>query len=68
MNPARTLGPYIVANGYTGWRVYVASPVIGAVTAVMIIGAVRGLPNREEREAAEGDALPVGSADASDGH
>ena len=42
----------------------VASPVIGALTAVMIIGAVRGLPNKEEREAAEGAALPGSSAHA----
>jgi len=56
MNPARTLGPDIVANDYTGWWVYIAGPVIGAVIAVMIIGAVRGLPDKKEREAAEGDA------------
>jgi aquaporin Z len=59
MNPARTLGPDIVGNDYTGWWVYVAGPVIGAVIAVMIIGAVRGLPDKEEREAAEGGALPM---------
>ena len=59
MNPARTLGPDIVGNSYTGWWVYVAGPVIGAAIAVAIIQAVRGLPNKEEREAAEGGALPV---------
>jgi len=59
MNPARTLGPDIVANDYTGWWVYVAGPVAGAAIAVMIIGAVRGLPNKDEREAAEGGALPI---------
>ena len=46
MNPARTLGPDIVGNDYTGWWVYIAGPVIGAAIAVMIIGAVRGLPTR----------------------
>ena len=56
MNPARTLGPDIVANDYAGWWVYIAGPVIGAVIAVMIIGAVRGLPDKKEREAAEGGA------------
>jgi aquaporin Z len=59
MNPARTLGPDIVANDYTGWWIYIAGPVIGAAIAVAIIGAVRGLPDKEEREAAQGDALGV---------
>jgi len=59
MNPARTLGPDIVAHDYTGWWVYIAGPVIGAAIAVAIIGMVRGLPDKEEREAAQGGALPV---------
>jgi aquaporin Z len=49
MNPARTLGPDIVANSYTGWWVYVLGPLIGASLAVMLIGLVRGLPDKEER-------------------
>jgi hypothetical protein len=36
--------------------------------AVVIIGAVRGLSNKEEREAAEGGALPMSSDPAWDGH
>ncbi len=59
MNPARSLGPDIIGNDYTGWWVYVAGPVLGAAIAVLIIGAVRGLPGKEEREAAEGGALPI---------
>jgi aquaporin Z len=59
MNPARTLGPGIVGNDYTGWWVYVIGPLVGAAVAVAIIGLVRGLPGKEEREAAEGDALPM---------
>ena len=59
MNPARTLGPDIVGNNYTGWWVYIAGPVIGAAIAVVIIGLVRGLPDKEEREAAEGGDLPM---------
>ena len=66
MNPARTLGPDIVGNDYTGWWVYIAGPVIGAAIAVMIIGAVRGLPNKEERDAAQGGALPFAAAPAAD--
>jgi aquaporin Z len=59
MNPARTLGPDIVGNDYTGWWVYVAGPMLGAAIAVAVITAVRGLPSKEEREAAEGGALPI---------
>ena len=59
MNPARTLGPDIVGNDYTGWWVYIAGPLIGAAIAVAIIGAVRGLPDKDELEAAEGGALPM---------
>jgi aquaporin Z len=58
MNPARSLGPDIAGNDYTGWWVYLAAPVIGAAIAVMITGAVRGLPSRDERAAAEGGELP----------
>jgi len=52
MNPARTLGPDIVANDYTGWWIYILGPVLGALIAVAIIGLVRGLPDKQEREAA----------------
>src|SRR5215467_3114649 len=59
MNPARTLGPDIVANDYTGWWIYVAGPLLGAAIAVAVITAVRGRPVTEEFEAAEGGALPI---------
>src|SRR5215831_9027341 len=59
MNPARSLGPDIVANDFTGWWVYIFGPLIGATVAVMLIGLVRGPPDKEERAAAEGDALPL---------
>jgi len=67
MNPARTLGPDIVGNDCTGWWVYVAGPVLGAAIAVAIIGLVRGLPDRFEREAAEGGGLPITGAPLRDG-
>jgi aquaporin Z len=57
MNPARSLGPDIVANDYAGWWVYLTAPLIGAAIAVMIIGAVRGLPDRKEQAAAQGGEL-----------
>lgn len=59
MNAARTLGPDIVAVHFTGWWIYVIGPCVGAVLAVMIIGLLRGLPDKEEIEAAEGGALPL---------
>jgi len=59
MNPARSLGPDIAGNDYTGWWVYIAGPVIGAAIAVVIIGLVRGLPDKAEREAAPSGELPV---------
>ncbi len=59
MNPARTLGPDIVGANFTGWWVYVFGDLIGAAIAVAIIVLVRGLPDKAEREAAEGGALPL---------
>jgi aquaporin Z len=58
MNPARSLGPDLVGNDFTGWWVYVVGPLIGAAIAVMLIGLVRGLPNPQERDAAQGGELP----------
>ena len=60
MNPARTLGPDIVGVNFSGWWVYILGDTIGAVIAVMLIGLVRGLPDRAETEAAEGSALSGG--------
>ncbi len=59
MNPARTLGPDIVGANFTGWWVYVFGDLIGAAIAVAIIVLVRGLPEKAEREAAEGGGLPL---------
>ena len=43
---------------------------IGAAIAVAIIMAVRGLPKKEEREAAEGGDLPIlgAASPPQDGH
>jgi aquaporin Z len=59
MNPARTLGPGIVANDYTGWWIYILGPLIGVIIAVALIGVVRGLPDKQERKAAQGGALRI---------
>jgi aquaporin Z len=54
MNPARTLGPDVVAGNYTGWWVYVAGDLAGAAIAVLLINLVRGIPDKAEIRAAEG--------------
>ena len=54
MNPARTLGPDIVAADFTGWWCYVAGDLIGALFAAAFIGLVRGAPDKAEVRAAEG--------------
>ena len=68
MNPARTLGPDIVSTDFTGWWVYIIGPVAGAAIAMVIITAVRGLPDKEELEAGQGGALPVLGSPSSNGH
>jgi hypothetical protein len=47
-------GPDIVASDYTGWWIYILGPLAGAMIGVAIIGAVRGLPDKQERAAAQG--------------
>jgi aquaporin Z len=55
MNPARTLGPDLVGAQLAGWWVYLFGDLIGAAIAVGLIGLVRGLPDKAESTAAEGD-------------
>jgi aquaporin Z len=50
VNLARTLSPDIAGHDYTGWWIYIPGPVIGAV---------RRPPDKDEREAAQGDVVPV---------
>ncbi len=59
MNPARSLGPDVVSLDFTGWWIYIVGPLAGAAIALALISLVRGPPDREEREAAEGGALPL---------
>ncbi len=42
MNPARTFGPDLVSTTFTGYWVYVAGPIAGAVLAVVIAFILRG--------------------------
>ena len=56
-NAAIAVGATIALLGLFGWWVYVLGDAIGAVIAVMLIGLVRGMPDRAERESAEGSGL-----------
>ena len=40
-NPARTFGPDLVGGNFTGYRVYVAGPLAGAMIAVAIVFLLR---------------------------
>jgi aquaporin Z len=42
MNPARTFGPDLVSGTFTGYWVYIAGPIAGAVLAVGIAFVLRG--------------------------
>src|SRR5271165_1901346 len=42
MNPARTFGPDLVGTTFTGYWVYVAGPIVGAMLAVTIAFVLRG--------------------------
>ena len=42
MNPARTFGPDLVGRTFTGYWVYIAGPLAGAVVAVVIAYVLRG--------------------------
>jgi glycerol uptake facilitator-like aquaporin len=55
MNPARSLGPAIVAGiGRDQW-LYLAGPIAGALLSVLVTTIARGRPRHEEKDAAEGD-------------
>ena len=56
MNPARTFGPDLVGKTFTGYWVYVAGPIAGAVLAVGIAFVLRGRGGGEAGAgAAQGD-------------
>jgi len=58
MNPARTFGPDLVSHTFTGYWVYVAGPLAGALLAVGIAFVLRGPGGgRSGSGAAQGDLL-----------
>src|SRR4029077_12785385 len=55
MNPARTLGPDLASTTFTGWWVYVAGPLAGALLGVLIAYVLRGVDaGRVSSSAAQG--------------
>ncbi len=54
MNPARTLGPAIVAGGTASWWVYAFAPLIGGCIAVALAWLIQGRPNAEEEQKSGG--------------
>ncbi len=56
MNPARSLGPYLVSGELSGAWIYIVAPAIGAVLAVVFSNFLHGGPGSHEIKAAGGAA------------
>jgi aquaporin Z len=55
MNPARSLGPAIVANNYDDFYIYIIGPLLGALIATLCVWLLRGRPKPHEAETATGE-------------
>jgi len=56
MNPARTFGPELASTTFTGYWIYVAGPLAGAILAVSIAFVLRGQGSgKSGTGAAQGD-------------
>jgi aquaporin Z len=61
MNPARTFGPDLASTNFTGYWIYIAGPVAGAVIAVGIAFVLRGRGGgKSGAGAAQGDLFTEG--------
>jgi aquaporin Z len=57
MNPARTFGPDLVGSDFTGYWIYIAGPLTGAVLAVGVAFVLRGYGGGRSGSAAAQGAL-----------
>ena len=55
MNPARSIGPAVVANEYKNLWIYIIATILGAITASIIYSLLRQ-PNNQEKQDIEGDS------------
>ncbi len=56
MNPARSLGPFLVSGQFVAaWWIYLVGPLAGALLAVAMAWLLRGRTTREAVETARGD-------------
>ena len=55
MNPARSLGPAIVAANYDDFYIYIIGPMLGALIATFCVWVLRGPPRSHEEETATGE-------------
>ncbi len=56
MNPARSLGPFLVSGQFVAaWSIYLVGPLAGALLAVAMAWLLRGRTTREAIETAKGD-------------
>lgn len=61
MNPARSLGPVIVAGDFQEWWVYVVGPLAGGALAVVAAWILRGPPSKAADLAAQGTLVEPGA-------
>jgi aquaporin Z len=63
MNPARSLGPDLVAGHWQAWWAYLAGPLAGAVIAVGIAWILRGAAGGADPRPRRARWAPAGSRD-----
>lgn len=50
MNPARSIGPAIVANEYKNLWIYIVAPILGALTATIVYSLLRQPKKQQDIE------------------
>lgn len=55
MNPARSLGPFLVSGQLADLWIYIAGPLAGMLLAVLVAWLIRGGTTQEAADTAKGD-------------